>query len=505
MKRSSFPIHPMLLAVYPVLALLSHNVGQVRPMLGLRAVVLSVVGALGLLAVLRLVLHGWITAGLLASLAIVLFFSYGPAYELLGQVQVAGTSLGRHRYLAPLWIGLLIFGTFLVLRGISDPTRTLNVIALIAVAFPLVQLVGFELGIHTGPADVKDLDLKLVATDPMPNIYYIVLDAYGRQDVLLREFGVDNGEFVAQLEQMGFQVADCSMSNYSQTELTFSAVLNLNYLEELGDAFTADADDRSQMWPLIRDSQVRSILEDLGYQTVAFETGFRWSEFEDADIYLAPPRSGKIGLNAFEATLLRSTAAWAVLDQARTLPDFLARDFDQSAEQHYKRVKYVFDELKQSAELPGPKFVFAHIVAPHPPFVFEPNGDFRDPGADGGTPSGAEYVGGYRNQVIYLNDQLEKAIGRIVESSEVPPIIVLQGDHGPGHGSSTDRMSILNAILLPEGGEPISDSISPVNTFRLVLNSLFGADMLLLPDESYFSTYDSPYDFSVVPPACSSG
>ena len=504
MKRSSLPFHPILLAVYPVLALLNHNIGQVRPILGLRAVVLSVVGALGLLVVLRLILHSWTAAGLLASLAIVLFYSYGPAYELLGQVQVAGTSLGRHRFLAPLWIGLLIFGTILVLWGRGEPTRALNLGALIAVAIPLLLMVGSELGIRSGSAGARELGLELDAEDPLPDIYFIVLDAYGRQDVLQREFGIDNGDFVAQLEQMGFQVADCSMSNYAQTELAFSSLLNLNYLDELGDGFTKGADDRSQMWPLIRDSHVRSILEDLGYQTVAFETGFRWSEFEDADIYLAPPRSGKIGLNAFEATLLRSTAAWAILDQTQTLPDFLARDFDQSAEQHYDRVKYVFDQLQRSVELPGPKFVFAHIVSPHPPFVFDLNGDFRDVGTDGSTPSEADYIDGYRDQVIYLNDQVEIVLGTIVEKSEVSPIIVLQGDHGPGHGSSTDRMSILNAIRLPAGDEPISDSISPVNTFRLVLNSLFGTDMLLLPDESFFSIYDAPYDFSVVPPACNS-
>ena len=504
MKRSGIPIHPLAFAAYPVIALLSHNIGQVRPMLGLRAVTFSVLAALGLMIVLRLILHSWTTAGLLASLAIVLFYSYGPAYELLGQVHVGGASLGRHRYLAPLWIGLMIVGTVLVLLGRGDATRALNMVALVAVAIPLLQLGVSELGIRSRSADAAELRIELTAPDPMPDIYYVVLDAYGRQDVLKREFGVDNSKFIAGLEELGFQIADCGMSNYAQTELTFSSVLNLNYLDELGDGFTEDSDDRSQMWPLIRDSRIRSILEDLGYQIVAFETGFRWSEFEDADIYLAPPRSGKIGLNAFEATLLRSTAAWAVLDQARTLPDFLARDFDQSAERQYDRVKYVIDQLQRSAELPGPKFVFAHIVSPHPPFVFDLEGDFRDVDTDGRTPSEAEYVEGYRDQVIYLNNRVEKALRKIVHASEVSPIIVLQSDHGPGKGSSTDRMSILNAIRLPADGKFISDSISPVNTFRLILSRVFDADTSLLPDESFFSTYDAPYDFSVVPATCDS-
>ena len=504
MNRSRQPFHPMFLAAYPVIALLSHNIGQLRPQLGLRAIGVSVGGAVVLLVVLRLILGSWTTAGLLASLAIILFYSYGPAYELLGQVQVGGTSLGRHRYLVPLWTGLLILGTLLALRGKGEPTLALNVMALIAVAIPLLRLLGTELGIRSGSAYAAELDLELTAADPMPDIYYIVLDGYGRQDVLQREFGLNNSSFIAELEDMGFQVADCSMSNYAQTELTFSTVLNLNYIDALGDGFTVEADDRSQMWPLIRDSLVRNLLEELGYQIVAFETGFRWSELEDADIYLAPPRSGEVGLNAFEATLLRSTAAWAVLDQARSLPDFLVRDFDRSAEQQYGRVLYALDQLERSAEIPGPKFVFAHIVSPHPPFVFDARGDFRDVLEHGDSLSEAEYVNGYRDQVIYLNARVAKAVGQIVEASTVTPTIILQSDHGPGNGSSTDRMSILNAIRLPAGGKPISESISPVNTFRLILNRLFEADMPLLPDESFFSTYDAPYDFSIVPPACDS-
>ncbi|MFQ5944100.1 MAG: sulfatase-like hydrolase/transferase [Anaerolineales bacterium] len=504
MKWSSYPVHPLLLAAYPVLTLLNHNIGQVRPILGFRAFALSTVAALGLLVVLRLIIRSWATAGLIASLMIVLFYSYGPAYDLLSEVRVAETSLGRHRYLVPLWLGFLVIGAILAIRGKRSVTPALNVVALVAVAIPLVQLLSSELGVRNNSAEAENLGLELTAPDPMPDVYYIVLDAYGRQDVLQREFDLDNTNYLSQLESLGFQVAGCSMSNYSQTELTFSTALNLNYINELGDTFTEQVKDRSEMWPLIRNSRVRRVFEELGYKTVAFETGFRWSEFEDADLYLAPPKSGKVGLSVFEVTLLRSTAAWALIDQAQTLPEFLARDFDQSAEQHYDRVKFVFDQLEEAAEISGPKFVFAHIVSPHPPFIFDPSGGFRDSVADGGSVTGAEYIEGYRDQVIYLNGRVEKVVEQLIHTSEVPPIIIVQGDHGPGHGSSTDRMSILNAIRLPGGGEPFSSSISPVNTFRLLFDRVFQADLPLLQDESYFSTYDAPYDFSLVPIDCDS-
>ena len=86
----------------------------------------------------------------------------------------------------------------------------------------------------------------------------------------------------------------------------------------------------------------------------------------------------------------------------------------------------------------------------------------------------------------------------------MPPVIVIQGDHGPEEGSASDRMSILNAIYL--GGDEVLEgysTISPVNTFRLVLDDRFDARLPLLEDTSLFSTYTDPYEYREVPFDCS--
>jgi hypothetical protein len=58
-----------------------------------------------------------------------------------------------------------------------------------------------------------------------PDIYYIILDAYGRADTLQSLFDYDNSEFLDFLEAKGFYVADCAQSNYSQTILSLSSSL----------------------------------------------------------------------------------------------------------------------------------------------------------------------------------------------------------------------------------------------------------------------------------------
>jgi hypothetical protein len=94
---------------------------------------------------------------------------------------------------------------------------------------------------------------------------------------------------------------------------------------------------------------------------------------------------------------------------------------------------------------------------------------------------------------------------RVVESllanSDTPPIIILQADHGPEgrhpHVSYTqERMSILNSLFLPGLEDlPLQESLSPVNTFRLIFSEYFGAELPLLPDRALYSEYRKPYDF----------
>jgi hypothetical protein len=121
----------------------------------------------------------------------------------------------------------------------------------------------------------------------------------------------------------------------------------------------------------------------------------------------------------------------------------------------------------------------------------------------GGT--GEQYAQGYRAQAIFITRRVERVIDEILRNSPEPPIIILQSDHGSGlrldMGSleRTDlheRMSILNTYYFPgQRYEGLNDRITPVNSFRVVLNTFFGAKIPLLPDRSFYSTWSEPYRF----------
>jgi hypothetical protein len=96
-------------------------------------------------------------------------------------------------------------------------------------------------------------------------------------------------------------------------------------------------------------------------------------------------------------------------------------------------------------------------------------------------------------------------IQKILDESEIPPIIIIQSDHGPGMSLDHrlmelsdlhERMSILNAYYLPgEKTDQLYVGITPVNTFRVIFNEYFGANLPLLEDRSFYSPLNDLFNF----------
>jgi hypothetical protein len=153
----------------------------------------------------------------------------------------------------------------------------------------------------------------------------------------------------------------------------------------------------------------------------------------------------------------------------------------------------------------GPKFVYIHLILPHPPFVFGPDGKHTDPAdfwnAKKQYPAD-KFAIGYTNQLTFLNQKLLTMIDTIQSESKTPPIIILQGDHGPWIQPNPQHFFILNAYSLPGHNDQLYPQISPVNSFRYVFNNYFGGKYDMLPDITYFSPTPKLYNFSVVENPC---
>jgi hypothetical protein len=118
---------------------------------------------------------------------------------------------------------------------------------------------------------------------------------------------------------------------------------------------------------MIRDNRAQEKFRSLGYTTVAFETGFYFSQLSNLDIFYTPERKG---FNEFEILYVRTTMA-RLLDDAGWLRRFHYTPEDRKRE----LILFDLEKLQELPAMPGPKFVFAHLVIPHQPFVFGPEGE----------------------------------------------------------------------------------------------------------------------------------
>jgi hypothetical protein len=481
------PIHPLLFSIYFVFRLFVFNVHDI-PLLNLfRPLLISVLAALLFFSLFYFLVRNRQLAALMTSVLLLMFYSYSLGWDAL--------PISRN------YTNALIFAlcwgvvTILILFGIGrkknrspnpDLIAGINFMAVILLLFPTMKYLRFLIS-ESLPfqPDIRHSVDGSIPSSP-PDVYYIILDAYARADYLEDKLGYDNSEFLQSLRDLGFYVADCSQSNYSSTALSLASSLNLDYVQTLSDEFRPENQELLDLFKLLHDNVVREAFSDLGYQTVSFASGFLWAEWRDADVYIAP-RYGPV--TEFETVLLHSSYA-NVLDHLNII------NYDNFYAEAYRvRTRLVLDSMDDLAKIPGPKFVFIHLIIPHLPFGFDENGN---PVA----PDRGNHAQGYLAQVKYINKAILQKLKTLIENSETSPIIILQGDHGDYTPKKpADQMKILNAYYLPDRSDALYPSISPVNSFRIVFNSYFGTNFPLLEDVSYYSA-SKKYDFSVIEKSC---
>jgi len=448
----------------------------------------------------------WEKAAAAASLFLILFYSYGHVFNTFLFDPGSGRKaiFARYQELIIAWLSILVFGLVLVAvsKKLETQTRALNAASVFLVLGIMIQLGFYFLPALFNPRNGPELNAQNIPhSSQTPDVYYIVLDAYSRQDVLL-QYGFDNSGFIAQLEELGFMVPGCSSSNYSYTLFSMASTLNMDYLENLDIPSYGRDINYGHFTSLIHHSAVRQIFEDLGYSTVTLKVINPYLDITDSTYYFNPESDSsnlnKIETIRFHYLFLQTTALRPYLDYLEWRPKALealppmaqnwfpvGNAFSGRNYKQYQLSLYNLSTLGSVPDLPAGKFVYAHLIVTHEPFVFTPDGQFRYPvtGDDEG----------YIDQVRFANERMIEILKKIITDSAVPPIVVIQGDHGYPWGPSRNKN--LSAFYLPGADrELIHPEITNVNTFRLIFNEYFAGNYELLPDVSHVSAQGDPYD-----------
>jgi hypothetical protein len=498
-------LHPLLFATFPVLYLFAQNIEEgvtVDDLLEPLAFVLAATAAL--FVVVWGILRDWRKAGLVSSLLVLLVLSFGHVVHVVEELQEVPDDPGAELafdpepYVLAVW-GVLAVASFVIAARISKrlpaTTKALNVIAAVLVLMNVVPVVarGITMTGANGELQKKhEQSLDPGTGTKLPDIYYLIFDRYADNETLKKRFEYDNSSFTSWLESRGFHLPSRSTLNYARTGHSLASSLNMSYLDGLVRRVGQDA-DVSAVYRRLRNSLVPRLLKSVGYRYAL--VGSKWSPTREDP--LADDEYLFNGLTEFASSLYETTAIQAVVDRLGVLDQLDPRRAE------WARRRWQFDTLTKIAEQPGPKFVFGHLLTPHPPYVTDRNGDFITQERE----SELSYERGYVEQVIYTNEEIKDLVDHLLAVPEAErPIIVLQADEGPHPPYMEDgnvfdwttatldelemKFKLFTALHLPgipksEVRRQIYPTLTPVNTFRVIFNLYHGGDFRLLTDRNF--------------------
>ncbi|MFC1710113.1 hypothetical protein ACFL0F_00425 [Patescibacteria group bacterium] len=510
-KSISFFLPPILISIFPILSFYTSNISELSLQFLEKPLIYSVTMAIILTLLIYLLTKNKNKSAIITSLAIFIFYTYGHVSKFLDDylfIQLPnGNVIGPDKIMLPLIFILFIFLVIKVIRSsrrYNQLIKFINISLIILITYYGIVIVNNEYrkrNIKSTPT--PQAQNTLTTNENTPDIYHIVLDGYARQDILDEIYDYDNDYFISSLKDMGFYVADKARSNYVHTYLSLPSSLYMDYLDFLPEQHGKKPIGQNAAVNLMFDNLVSRKLKDHGYTTINFVSD--WSGTNEnyvADINYTYDKYFK-----FSGVSLVTSETNMVFLQTTLLSPFIKEVWRDALR---GKILTAFEKLPDIPYQSGKKYTLAHILAPHPPYVFNADGSAVEGAELETADEGIERRGKYLSQVTYISNQTLPVLQQLIDNSENVPIIILQSDHGPasilgrredwkdnyGQEGVKERSSILYAIYFPDQDyEELYPTITPINTYRILFNKYFDENLELLPDKTYFTFYEAAYDY----------
>jgi len=514
--------HPILVALFPILIIYSQNVGRMNIEELILPVILLVIFSIALYYGIKIVLKNPFKASIIVTLVLIFLFSYGHVYYLLNDVSIDGFDIGRNRYLIPAFTIILGISLFFIIKSNRIFDNATSIMNVISIVFLIVAIsnIGFVAAENANCENCENQEIFYEGKDftkffephtfsisdeqELPDVYYLILDEYARSDALEEYHNFNNQEFVQYLEKKGFDVADNSFTNYPMSVQAIPATMNMNYINFLADEIGADVRNYEPLigkdFGLYSNNMVIKNFKDMDYKIITFNT-FALTLYENklSDKVFCDREKALLGNKLLDALARTSIFGYYV---------------ERWAEAELRQVTLcAFDEFGNAGKVfDEPVFVWAHIMLPHPPWIFGPNGEEITPGKPLLITDNPEFRDAgwqpklqYTQQVEFANKKTIEVIEKILEHNQ-NSIIIVQGDHGtawdlnwkdPGRDDVWQRLRNFNAMYFPDEfkRDSLYEDRTLVNTFRIVFNEYFGSEYEILENKFYWGWNEKPYNF----------
>jgi len=516
----------MLFAVFPIIGVAANNPGynsltDVVVLCAIAIVAVALVYGVAYAVVRMLTRASWgpDLAALATLIAVALFYLYEPLplgdikgwiaahrlYSLVIIVAIAAAMyVGKRRGLGRKLPSMSTVTRFLALTGMI-----LVCVSVGRLAYDqLLDVVAIHRSTLTGelaaPIPIRVADAasdgssSTSARTPKRDVYIIVLDEYASSDVYRERYGYDNTPFEDSLRALGFQIPRGLRSNYANTLLSVTSLLNFTHVQPIADVMSASTPDLTPVTRMMEHNRVERFLKSQGYRFVFFPSAWYTPTLANSD---ADEQYDVYHRFSLSRAIRRSWIAqyFAGTTMFSKLLPRLATENEVDTEHDMRD----FAAIPSVARDPRLTFTFMHVLMPHVGYKVDSTCAplVRSPG-----------ITGLPGELTCLNRQTLTMVRALIAGSSVQPIIILQGDHGsqslkpfasytalPNTAQARERFRPFGAYYLPGStGEVIPDSTSIVNVLRYVFNYYYDTDLKPLPNTMYFSHWRYPYRMTEV-------
>lgn len=455
---------------------------------------LLLAGSCLLFLIFRLVLKDARKAGLMTFFCLGFYLFFGAIFDTL-----KAYSPWRFTYKYSVLLGsFLVIAVCLLLfllRTKRDFTRTLFFVNLLFIIFILADMAGYITGqLRKDRSRQTQALSRLPANVSRPDIYLLLFDEYTGSAGLRQWFDFDNSPIDSFLRQRGFHIVTGSRSNYESTAHSMASMLNMDYVKHRNKTTGSMREELVDCGIAIRNNKVCSFLSNIGYEIVNHST---------FDLANHPATVKQEFLPVSTKLILEETLLYRVCDEFKwffkqypALVKLLP--ITTLEEKSYESARTVQLTCSESARQSNrPRFVYSHFLIPHWPFLYDAQGNRQPEHAMINGTSIKDSAAPYLRYLEYGNVQIRKLVDSIQTNTQNKAVIILMSDHGFRGLNDPQYLPLkfqsLNAVYLPDKNyRQWNDSVTNVNQFRILFNTLFDQEYKILSD-SFVTIFEEPF------------
>lgn len=486
------PWYLFLLPLFFVVHGYAENFGFINFRDTLILAVTYVVAVIFLYLLFLLVFRNRVKAALAASFAMAFYLFFGAIQDFC---QLHIPVLNKYTVLLP--AGLILFTSLIIyLKKANGNFFRLNLflnslfLVYIVIDFgsllykglnpPLNKLSAYSLA--------KNNDYKPCIDCAKPDIYFLLFDEYASSLSLKNHFSYDNISLDTFLIAQGFHVQPKSTSNYDITPFSMASMLNMSYLKGITNG-EVSIEDYARCNELIRKNEVIDFLSSLGYDIVNYSI-FDLAGNPSLTTQNFLPLKTKLITDATLLNRAQKDLGWHLA----TGP-YKIKWFSQKLIYANKRNNEMFLKLVKDASSivnKTPRFFYVHFFLPHLPYYYRKDGNLKK--EEVLLSEWNRWITSpYLEYVTYTNSKIKELISTIKANTKDESVIIFMGDHGfrkaTDDNDKTHYFENQDAVYFPSGDYHLFyDSVSAVNQFKIIFNTLFQQKFPLLKDSTIFLT-----------------